>query len=142
MSRIQQRGRCAPVALRALAPRSVCLRVGRWLAVLALSPLASPGGADVPDRWRPYQDIGLLDRVTLRIHWFDNRKGLLEAAAESGQRIKESDLNGFSILKRNTQTGEYSCDLYVMKMSGALVDKDRTTTFGHEVLHCFGLKHD
>jgi hypothetical protein len=51
-------------------------------------------------------------------------------------------LNGFSILKRNTATGEYVCDLYVVKMTGAYVDEDRTTTFGHEVLHCFGFRHE
>jgi hypothetical protein len=47
-----------------------------------------------------------------------------------------------SILTRNTATGEYSCDLYVVKMTGAYVDRDRTTTFGHEVLQCFGLGHE
>jgi hypothetical protein len=26
--------------------------------------------------------------------------------------------------------------------AGAFVDDDRTKTFGHEVLHCFGLRHD
>ncbi len=50
-------------------------------------------------------------------------------------------MNGFSILKRNTKTGEYVCELYVVKMTGAQIDGDRTTTFGHEVLHCFGLQH-
>jgi hypothetical protein len=33
-------------------------------------------------------------------------------------------------------------NLYVVKMTGAFVDDDRTKTFGHEVLHCFGLRHD
>jgi hypothetical protein len=27
-------------------------------------------------------------------------------------------------------------------MRGALVDNDRTVTFGHEVLHCFGFRHE
>ena len=55
---------------------------------------------------------------------------------------KELSLLGWSILKRNAQTGEYVCDVYVVKMTGANVDGDRTTTFGHEVLHCFGLSHN
>jgi len=27
-------------------------------------------------------------------------------------------------------------------MKGAFVDDDRTVTFGHEALHCFGFNHD
>ena len=80
--------------------------------------------------------------MTLRIHWFESTAELREAAKNSGQEIKEIGLRGFSILKRNTKTGEYVCDLYVVKMRGASVDGDHTTTFGHEVLHCFGLSHD
>jgi hypothetical protein len=103
--------------------------------------LVDPANANGPDRWRPYPNVGLLESVALRIHWFDTADELREAARSSGQEIKEIGLNGFSILKRNTKTGEYSCDLYVVRMTGAQVDGDRTTTFGHEVLHCFGLKH-
>ena len=51
-------------------------------------------------------------------------------------------LHGFSVLKRNSETGAYVCDIYVVKMIGAQVDGDRTTTFGHEVAHCFGLRHE
>ena len=67
---------------------------------------------------------------------------LREAAKNSGQEINETGLHGFSILKRNKETGEYICDLYVVDMTRAFVDGDRTTTFGHEVLHCFGLQHE
>jgi hypothetical protein len=112
-----------------------------FFLVLASLALVDPANAEGPDRWRPYPNVGLLGSVALRIHWFDTPDELREAARNSGQDIKEIGLNGFSILKRNTKTGEYSCDLYVVKMTGAQVDGDRTTTFGHEVLHCFGLKH-
>jgi hypothetical protein len=98
--------------------------------------------AEGPDRWRAHPSVGVLEGVTLRIHWFDTTAELREAAQNSGQAIKEIGLNGFSILKRNTQTGQYVCDLYVVKMVGAQVDGDHTTTFGHEVLHCFGLRHE
>jgi hypothetical protein len=115
-----------------------------WFILLASVGLGAPSYAqsDEADRWRPYPDVGLLERVVLRIHWFDSAKELRDAAESSGQEIKEIGLNGFSILKRNTKTGEYSCDLYVVRMTGAFIDGDRTTTFGHEVLHCFGLKHE
>jgi hypothetical protein len=94
------------------------------------------------DRWLLDQGVGLLEHVTLRIHWFENPKELRDAAGKSARGIRDADLNGFSVLKRNTQTGEYFCDVYVVRMTGTNVDKERTTTFGHEVLHCFGLKHE
>lgn len=112
-----------------------------WIFVLASLGLAGLANAKSPDRWRPNPSVGLLEGMTLRIHWFDSTSELREAAKNSGQAINEIGLNGFSILRRNAKTGEYVCDLYVVKMIGAQVDGDRTTTFGHEVLHCFGLQH-
>jgi hypothetical protein len=104
--------------------------------------LLAPANAESPDRWRPHPSVGLLEGVALRIHWFNSSEELREAAKNSGRDIEALGLHGFSILKLNTQTGEYVCELYVVKMTGAFVDDDRTKTFGHEVLHCFGLRHD
>jgi hypothetical protein len=112
------------------------------MGLMVLSGLGNPAHAEVPDRWSPNPDVGLREGMTLRIHWFESSAELREAAENSGQEIKEIGLLGYSILRRNTQTGEYVCDIYVVKMRGAQVDGDRTTTFGHEVLHCFGLSHD
>ena len=117
-------------------------RGGMLLAALAFGVLGEPASAEIIDRWQPLPSVGLLDNVVLRIHWFGSTAELREAAKNSGQNIKDTDLKGFSFLKRNTKTGEYVCDLYVVKMAGGLVDRDRTTTFGHEVLHCLGLHHD
>ena len=109
------------------------------LSIMASLQLAY---AESPERWRIHPSVGLLDGVAIRIHWFDSTEGLREAAENSGQAINEIGLHGFSILKRNTKTGEYVCELYVVKMTSALIDGDRTMTFGHEVLHCVGLKHE
>ena len=110
-------------------------------AILATPPaLAGPVGMVTPDRWRPHADVGVLDHVTLRMHWYDSLEQLREAAPE--QAVGDGDLQGFSILRRNTETGTWVCDVFVVKMRGALVDNDRTMTFGHELLHCFGLRHD
>lgn len=113
-----------------------------WLALLASLGLGGPANAETPERWRANPDVGLLEGMTLRIHWFDSSAELREAAENSGHEVKEIGLLGYSLLKRNKQTGEYVCDIYVVKMTGAQVDGDRTTTFGHEVLHCFGLMHE
>lgn len=119
-----------------------CRRGCAWLAVLASLGVGVPANAQIPERWRPHPNVGVLESVTLRIHWFESSAELREAAKNSGQEINEIGLYGFSILKRNTKTGEYACEIYAVKMRGAAVDADRTTTFGHEVLHCFGLKHE
>jgi hypothetical protein len=111
------------------------------LTILALL-FAGPVRPDDGERWRSYPDVGLLEHVVVRVHWFDSSKELRSAAKTSGQNINEIGLSGFSVLKRNSKTGEYSCDVYVVKMTGAQLDGDRTTTFGHEVLHCLGLKHE
>jgi hypothetical protein len=139
-SRTASWGHPAWCACRRLS--GVCCRGWAWLAVLASLGLVDLANAESPDRWRPNPNVGLLEDVTLRIHWFESTAELREASRNSGQAIKEIGLNGFSILKRNTKTGEYFCDVYVLKMTGAQVDGARTTTFGHEVLHCFGLRHE
>ena len=114
--------------------------MGLLATVLAMSPaFAGSFGMVTPDRWRPHADVGVLDRVTLRMHWYDSLELLRDAAV--GQDMSAEGLHGFSVLRRNTATGEWVCDVYVVKMRGALVDNDRTVTFGHEVLHCFGLMH-
>jgi hypothetical protein len=108
--------------------------------LLAAQALANPGPNSGPDQWQPHAQVGVLDNVTLRVHWHDSLKLLREAA--TAQNVNGVDLHGFSVLRRNGATGEWVCDLYVVKMRGALVDNDRTMTFGHEALHCFGLQHE
>lgn len=120
-----------------MRPTSItsCLIASLWLGAVS---------ADAPkaERWRILPDVGLLTNVAVRMHWFASAEQLRAASAQSGQAISEVGLHGFSILRRNSQTGDYVCDIYVVKMTGAHVDGDRTTTFGHEILHCFGLKHE
>lgn len=109
-------------------------------AMVTLPPaFAGSLGNVTPDRWQPHSDVGVLERVMLRVHWYDSLELLREAAV--GNDMSDEGLHGFSVLRRNTATGEWVCDVYVVKMRGALVDNDRTVTFGHEVLHCFGLRH-
>ena len=110
------------------------------LTVFASLAFPAPAAAESWDRWQVYRDIGPLEGVALRIHWFADTAALREAAKNSG--VSEARLKAFSILKRNTKTGEYVCDLYVVKMTGAPVDGDETTTVGHEMLHCLGLHHE
>jgi hypothetical protein len=110
-------------------------------AILSIPPaLAGPVGMVTPDRWRPHADVGVLDHVTLRMHWYDSLELLRDAAI--GHDVSTDALRGFSILRRNTATGEWVCDVFVLRMRGTFVDKERTVTFGHELLHCFGFRHE
>jgi hypothetical protein len=111
-------------------------------AILAVSPAFAnqPLGMVTPDRWTPHAKVGVLDRVTLRMHWYEKVADLREAASEHD--VSPRDLHGFAILRRSAETGEWVCDVFVVRMAGALVDNDRTVTFGHEMLHCFGLSHE
>lgn len=116
-------------------------RAALLLAMVAAGPVfGGPLGMVTPDQWQPHVKVGILDRVTLRIHWHDNIE-LLRASAK-GHDVSVVGLHGFSILRRNTESGEWVCDVFVVRMRGALVDNDRTVTFGHEVLHCFGFRHE
>ena len=133
--------RISRVLAVAAASRRRAFRALGLLWVIAGSPaFANPLGMETPDRWAAYPTVGVLERVTLRVHWHESLEALREAA--TGRDLSPRDLHGFSVLSRNKGTGEYVCDVYVMRMSGALVDNDRTVTFGHEALHCFGFGHD
>ena len=126
-----------PAAKRALRAFGLALL---W-AMLSLAPaFAGTLGMATPDRWQPHAKVGVLDLVTVRMHWYDSLALLREAAL--GHELSGDELHGFSVLRRNTATGEWVCDVFVVRMRGALVDNDRTVTFGHELLHCFGLRHE
>jgi hypothetical protein len=105
--------------------------------------MAHPGGANAAERWHPYPTVGVLENVTLRVRWFEDIVELRKAAKDTGLKIDESGfLHGLSVLRRNTETGAYVCDVFVLELKGAPLDAMRTMSFGHEVLHCFGLAHD
>ena len=120
--------------------RGAFKRLGLWLIFAAAPAFADPLGMVTPDQWLPHAKVGVLDHVTLRVHWHESVERLRETAI--AHDVSAVDLRGFSILRRNTETGEWVCDVFVVKMRGALVDNDRTVTFGHEILHCFGFRHD
>lgn len=127
---------------RAIASRRrvICALGGLGITLAATSALANPLALPTPDQWVAHKAVGILDRVTLRAHWYESLTALRKAAAE--RDIHSRSLRGFSILSRNTETGEYVCDVFMVSMGSALVDNDRTVTFGHEVLHCFGFRHN
>ena len=66
--------------------------------------------------------------------------GLLDAAREVGQKPQTTAL-AFSVLRKNVETGAYTCDVYLTKRPARVWDKP-TTSLGHELAHCLGLVHE
>jgi len=53
------------------------------------------------------------------------------------REIRQSHRRGFSILKRNRETGALTCEIYVpSEQRPREVDDDATLALGHELLHC------
>jgi hypothetical protein len=51
--------------------------------------------------------------------------------------IRQSNRHGFSVLKRNLETGAFTCEIYLpADKRPRLVDDEATLTIGHELLHC------
>ena len=118
--------------------RSTALTV-LWM-ILTVPSLADSQTMAHPDRWQAHAQVGVLDNVTLRVHWHDNLEALRVTARD--RNIRAFDVRGFSILRRDTVSGAWVCDVFVVRLGGGLVDRERTTTFGHEILHCVGFHHD
>ena len=51
--------------------------------------------------------------------------------------LRQDSRHGFSILKRNRETGAVTCEIYLPNEQRPLkVDDAATLTLGHELLHC------
>jgi hypothetical protein len=65
---------------------------------------------------------------------------LVAAARQVGKKPQTSAL-GFSVLRKNVETGAYSCDVYMPNRPVRVWDKP-TTSLGHELAHCLGFVHE
>jgi hypothetical protein len=119
--------------------RSTALTV-LWTILAAAPSVAGSQTMAHPDRWQAHARVGVLDNVTLRVHWHDSLEALRVTARD--RNVQSFDARGFSILRRDTMSGAWVCDVFVIRLGGTLVDREKTTTFGHEVLHCVGFSHD
>ena len=109
--------------LRAVSPGCALL----WM----LSASANAG-----DEWESVADVS---EVTVRVHWGSPTE--LNAAARSFGRRARGAPQAFSVLRKNTATGEFSCDIYLPRRPARLNDEP-TASLGHEMAHCVGLAHD
>lgn len=101
---------------------------GLWLA-LSLSARAA-------EEWTTVAAVG---EVTVRIHWVTLPE-LLATARRLGKR-SDAKPSGFSVLRKNVETGSFSCDVYVPARPSRVVDK-ATGSLGHELVHCLGFSHE
>jgi len=79
--------------------------------------------------------------VTVRIHWVSAVE-LLDAARGVGRKPQDQNAAlAFSVLRKNAETGAYTCDVYMPKRPARVWDKP-TASLGHELAHCLGFTHD
>ena len=53
------------------------------------------------------------------------------------REVRQSHRHGFSILKRNRETGALTCEIYLPNEQRPRdVDDEATLSLGHELLHC------
>jgi hypothetical protein len=105
---------------------------GLWLA---LCGTANAGHTD-PGTWK---SVAAVETVTVRIHWVST--GELRAAARKVGQRPQTAPKAFSVLRKNPETGVYSCEIYMPKKPERLKD-EATASLGHELSHCLGFAHE
>jgi hypothetical protein len=96
----------------------------RRLLLLSAALAAMSAQADPPTIKSTDLD---LTEVTIRVHWYDDARDI--------PRTEYRTTNaGLAVLKRRTDTGEYVCDVHVVRPR--FIDSSKVSTVGHEVLHC------
>lgn len=123
----------------------ICRRYASVLAVVPLPLLAFLAHASGGEVIRPKLEF---TDMRVEVHWMASSADIrlqaqkyrvdLPSATFGSSRVYAGRYEGFSILgKRN---GERVCLLFVRKPEH--VNDDKTTAFGHELLHClFGAYH-
>lgn len=86
--------------------------------------------------WQRAAEVGT---VTVHIHWVTLDE-LKAAALRLGKRPQARPM-GFSVLRKNVETGAYVCDIY-MPSEPTRVDDRVTNLLGHEFAHCVGFSHE
>jgi hypothetical protein len=96
----------------------------------------SAGSAVAGDLVKPTIDVSDLRVVVRRLSAVE----LASLQRQHGLRIDRRDIRqgrGFSILKRNIESGAFTCEIYLpADQRPRIVDDEATLTIGHELLHC------
>jgi|KBSSwiStaDraftv2_1062776.scaffolds.fasta_scaffold56260_2 hypothetical protein len=92
--------------------------------------------AHAEDVWARAAEVGT---VRVQIHWVSADE--LRAAARTVGKRPQAEPFGFSVLRKNLETGAYACDIY-MPRQPTRVDDRVTNHLGHELAHCLGFSHE
>ena len=86
-----------------------------------------------------WTSVAPVEVVTVRIHWV-SIDDLRAAARAVGKAVKDRPM-AFSVLRKNPETGGYSCDIYIPHKPVRIWDEP-TASLGHEITHCLGFSHE
>jgi hypothetical protein len=107
----------------------------RLILVCYAGSLALYAPANASESWTQEEEV---QAVTVRMHWVSTAE-LLAAARDVGRRPQAEAL-AFSVLRKNIETGTYTCDIYMLKRPDRTWDRP-TLSLGHELAHCLGFVH-
>ena len=93
--------------------------------------------ANASEQWTLGEEV---QAVTVRIHWVSTAE-LLAVARSIGRRRPHTTALAFSVLRKSTETGAYTCDIYMQERPVRTWDQ-RTLSLGHEFAHCVGFVHE
>jgi hypothetical protein len=108
----------------------------KFLALLALVALTAHA-QDVERVSPPTIDVGT--EFTVRITWVETIQQVAQAARATGAAIPRNGARAFTVLKRNSQTGEYVCEITAVKPR--MWDDSSMDAIGHELMHCMAFDH-
>jgi hypothetical protein len=77
--------------------------------------------------------------VLVRITWYEHQRDLVAARGRHTNVIERS-LTGYAVLLRDRKTGQFVCEVHVVRpirWRGRQME-----VVGHEIMHCFGYRHD
>jgi hypothetical protein len=108
------------------------IAVGCYIALSAFVV----GRASADEVW---ESVAAVAEVTVRVHWVSTAE-LTAAARRLGKR-PDGKAMAFSVLRKDTKTGIFVCDIYSPYRPARLQDR-ATASLGHEAAHCLGFSHE
>ena len=112
------------------------MRPTRYLAILALAVLAVPVlGLELIKPTVEFNDLRVIVTYVSTGELANRQDG--HGFGLDRRDIRQNYRHGFSVLKKNRETGALTCEIYLAnEQRPREVDDQATLSLGHELLHC------